>query len=653
MKHSSSILKRKNIFLFCSLQVFVLGFHCLGVSAQDCPKNIGFENGTFEEWDLYVGFVVERSNNNVINLSPTTQPGLDRHTMYTSSANSELDPYGNFPINCPNGSGHSIKLGNTSGGALAEGVSYEFTIPAGQDLFTLIYHYAVVFQEPPHLEHQQPRFEIEVTNVSRDERMGCSSFMFRPFGPLTPGFGLSYDAVNQVPVWYKDWTTVAVKLDGYAGQTIRLFFKTADCTYFDHFSYAYIDVSSECNGEFLGAKYCPGDTLINLTAPFGYQNYAWHNNTFTQVLGTSQTLSVSPQVAASAPIPVEVYPFHGYGCLDTFYATVADTLKVNANAGPDILSCNSDSIIIGGSSAPELVYTWSPSQGLSDPAISNPLAHPDSPTTYILTVNSIGGGCVNQDTVFVNASSASDSLQVIGKLDYCIGSGDSLVLGVQYADRIQWFRDNIEIIGASQQEYRPTQTGTYHAALFNNDGCSAITPKKITHIDHAKQGISYPVKYIVAGTSINLNARNFGDIVLWKPAFNLNDPNMVSPVFTGNSDQLYTIDIKTISECTTVDTQMVKMVSHPDILVPTAFTPNQDGLNDILRPVLFGIKELRYFKIFNRWGQLLFETKNSETGWDGKVKAVLQLNQVVVWMAEGLGWDNKVYFRKGISTILR
>src|SRR4030095_9237971 len=118
-------------------------------------------------------------------------------------------------------------------------------------------------------------------------------------------------------------------------------------------------------------------------------------------------------------------------------------------------------------------------------------------------------------------------------------------------------------------------------------------------------------------------------------------------------DQLYTIEIKTSSECTTVDTQFVKIVAHADIYVPNAFTPNDDGLNDILRPILIGIKEFHYFKIFNRWGQLLFDTKNPSAGWDGRLNATPMSSQVIVWMAEGLGLDNKIYFRKGVSTILR
>ncbi len=81
--------------------------------------------------------------------------------MYAANSGG-VDPYGGFPVNCPNGSGYSIRLGNNSGGGQAEGISYEFTIPANENSYSLIYHYAVVFQAPNHRENEQPRMEIEV-----------------------------------------------------------------------------------------------------------------------------------------------------------------------------------------------------------------------------------------------------------------------------------------------------------------------------------------------------------------------------------------------------------------------------------------------------------------------------------------------------------
>jgi gliding motility-associated-like protein len=573
--------------------------------------------------------------------------------MYTANSGNGLDPYGFFPVNCPNGSGHSIRLGNDLAGTQAEGISYEFTIPANKNVYSLIYHYAVVFQDPNHQVYQQPRMEIEITNVTDDKIIDCSSFTFIPYGTLLPGFFESPSLVDNTPVWCKSWSAVSINLNGNAGKTIRLFFKTADCTFKRHFGYAYIDVNSECSSEFVGATYCPDDTAVNVTAPFGYQGYTWFNNTFTQVLGTQQMLTLKPPPAAGTDIAVEVVPYNGFGCLDTLHARLIDTLTVTANAGRDTLSCNHNPVPIGVISKPGLVYNWSPAAGLNDATVSNPLASPDITTTYILTARHDGGGCVNTDTVVVRSFIIDNSLQLIGKATFCSDSDDSAILKVLPSDSIQWFKENAAINRANQKEYRVTKSGTYYAILYNKEGCSIATAKQNIIIDNPKPGINYPVQYTVVDLPLGLQARQFGSSALWSPGIYLDNRASYTPVYNGSSDQLYTIKITINTGCVTTDTQLVKIVPHIDIYVPTAFTPNHDGLNEFLRPTLMGVKELRYFRIYNRWGQLLFETKNAQTGWDGKLNGIPQPTQVVVWMAEGIGVDNKAYSRKGTSTLVR
>ena len=205
---------------------------------------------------------------NVLDLQPTSGPVFDRQTMYTANSGAGVDPYGGFPVNCPNGSKHSIRLGNNSAGTQAEGISYEFTIPADRDIYSLIYHYAVVFQDPNHAQYQQPRLVIEITNVTDNKTISCSSFTFIPYGTLLPGFFQSPNPGGDTPVWCKDWSAVSVNLDGNAGKTIRLFFKTADCTFKKHFGYAYIDVNSECSSEFVGSTYCKDDTCCKSNRAF-------------------------------------------------------------------------------------------------------------------------------------------------------------------------------------------------------------------------------------------------------------------------------------------------------------------------------------------------------------------------------------------------
>jgi gliding motility-associated-like protein len=98
---------------------------------------------------------------------------------------------------------------------------------------------------------------------------------------------------------------------------------------------------------------------------------------------------------------------------------------------------------------------------------------------------------------------------------------------------------------------------------------------------------------------------------------------------------------------------MVKIIQKIEIFVPTAFTPDNDGKNDLLRPVLYGVKDLHFFKVFNRFGQLLFETNNARHGWDGIFKGIKQTTQTVVWMVKGVGVDGSVQTQKGTTVLLR
>ena len=652
-----TFFKNKRLLIrYSSKQGLSILFSCLCYQllvAQSCPPNIDFESGTFNGWTCYLGSTAAVNGENVITISPSS-PTPNRQTMYSYAANAgELDEYGGFPVVCPNGSGYSIRLGNNLPGTQAEGVSYQFKIPANQNVYSLIYHYAVVFQDPNHRPEEQPRMEIEVKNVTDNQIITCSSFTFIPYGTLLPGFFTSTNPRGDTPVWCKNWSAVSVNLDGMAGKTIRLFFKTADCTFRRHFGYAYIDVNSECTDEFVGAKYCPDDTAVNVIAPYGYQNYTWYNHSFSNVLGTDQTIRFSPPPPVGTTIAVEVVPYNGYGCLDTLYARLVDTLTITANAGRDTISCNHSPVVIGANSKPGLVYSWTPAAGLSDPRISNPIATPDVTTSYIVATRHDGGGCLNKDTVVVKASIIRDSLELIGKAVYCFGSGDSTILLVQPTDNIQWFKDGIAINGAEQSEFRVTRSGTYYAILSNNDGCAVTTNRQDVIIDKARPGITYPVQYAVIDLPTTLQARDFGATALWSPANFLDNAASYTPTFRSSTDQLYTVEIKTTTGCATVDTQMVKIVPHADIYVPSAFTPNDDERNDILRPTLMGIKELHYFRVYNRWGQVMFETKTNYAGWDGKYKGAPQSTQVFVWIVEGVGVDGRVYSKKGTSTLIR
>jgi gliding motility-associated-like protein len=641
------------LFQIVGMQIVFL---CLLVNANaqnGCPNNIDFESGTFTNWTCYSGNVSAGGGQNQISLSPLSGPIPDIHTMYSSSR-PQSDFFGGFPVNCPNGSGHSIRLGNNQGGAQAEGISYEFTIPPNRNTYSLTYHYAVVFQDPHHQAHQQPRLEIEAKNMSDDQIIYCSSFTFRPFGSILPGFYVAPIQQDTTDVWCKDWTAVSINLNGLAGKTIRLFFKTADCTFTRHFGYAYIDVNSECaGGGVVGASFCPDDSVVNVTAPFGYQSYAWYANNFTQFLGSTQSVSISPPPRSGTVIAVKVIPYNGYGCLDTVYTTLKSDLVIQSNAGKDTFSCNGDEVPIGANSIPGLSYRWSPTVGLNNPNISNPIAKPQTTTAYQLTTRNSGGGCLSLDTVIVQASIVDTSLRLLGKLAFCITTGDSAVLFVQPTNSIQWFKNNGIITGANSIRYRATQSGTYYALLKNNKGCSLATSKKDILIEIPKPSVRYTDKIAAVNFPLQLQARTFAQKALWKPGIYLNDTLSFTPIFKGQEDRLYTVRLETVGGCVSVDTQLVKVYKDIDFYVPTAFTPNGDGLNDYLRPVAAGIKEFHYFRIYNRWGDLLFDLSTNPIGWDGNYKGNAQQTQTVVWVAEGIGADGQLRIQRGSTILIR
>lgn len=622
--------------------------------AQVCPPNIDFETGTFTNWTCYAGSVSGIGGQNFINIYSTNGPVSNRHTLYSRLQNgNERDPYGNFPVVCPNGSGYSMRLGNDEAGGQAEGISYEFTIPPNQNNYSLIYHYAVVFQDPNHQIFQQPRLELEITNVTDNQVIHCSSFIFIPHGSILPGFFISPVQRDTTNIWCKDWSAVSINLNGNAGKTIRLFFKTADCTFIRHFGYAYIDVNTECSSEFVGDVYCPQDTAIQITAPWGYQNYTWYNNGFSQKLGSDQTLRFEPPPPLGTTVAVEVVPYNGYGCLDTLYTTMVDTLKVISQAGRDTLSCNREEVQIGLNPKPGFSYSWSPPEGLSNPAISNPVATPSATTHYVLTTRSQGGGCANNDTVLVVASIIDTTISVLGKEAFCVTSGDSAVLSIQPAKSIQWYKDNLAIPGATRPTYKVIKSGVYKALLFNDDGCSIETSEKNITIEDPIPGIVYPVQYAIVEYPLQLTARDFGVKAEWAPTSYLDSSTTFTPLFNGAEDILYTVTIETKGGCVTIDTQMVKIAKELKVYVPTAFTPNNDGLNDYLKPIPMGFKELKYFRIYNRWGQFIFDIRSNPRGWDGTVGGKPQSSQVFVWIAEGIGVDNKVYKEKGTAVLIR
>jgi gliding motility-associated-like protein len=105
--------------------------------------------------------------------------------------------------------------------------------------------------------------------------------------------------------------------------------------------------------------------------------------------------------------------------------------------------------------------------------------------------------------------------------------------------------------------------------------------------------------------------------------------------------------------CVGYDSIFITLYPGPEYNTPSAFTPNGDGLNDIFRPVPSGISSTIWFKIFNRNGEMLFQSNRWMYGWDGTRNGAQQPPGTYVWVIRGYDRNNNIVERKGTILLLR
>lgn len=643
------------LFLF---RVILTGQSVLAQSGV-CPPNLDFEYGSFANWECKVGGVVSTGTDNVINWYGT-QEEYGRHTIIPASDNS-LDQYGLFPRSCRNGSGFSVQLGNNSGGAEAEGLFYTFRIPPNVHDFAILYNFAVVLQAPSHQPPEQPRFRARVIDVATETQIDCVSFDFTS-SPYLPGFIQSQVASD---VYYKDWTPISVDLSEYAGKTVRLEFITSDCTFRRHFGYAYIDVNSSCNGVIRGSTICNGETALTVTAPFGFQSYTWYQGPgFNTQLSTLQSLVLNPAPAVCSTYPVIVHPYQGFGCDDTLYAVISAANKPVADAGPDTIACSNSFTQIGKDPVPGLFYTWLPAGNLVNAAISNPVVRPglQAQTAFVLRTTDLSTGCFSEDSMQLTPILLDTASTANGKTIYCPHEELNVSFRVSDAtNRIQWYRDGAPITGATQPVYIPgtLSTSTYWAQLEKN-GCKDQTrqylitrtpfPKADFKVAHALNCINTPIQLTNASTIA-------GGIPLtyewYFPDGSVQNTADAVKTFTTDGDYVVKLVVRSPYGCADSTRQVIHVLQNCTVFLPTAFTPNDDGLNDVLRPIISGVRNLLQFSVFNRYGNRVFYTVKEGEGWDGTYRGEKLGSDVYVWMLEYITLDNKKVLRKGTVTLIR
>lgn len=208
----------------------------------------------------------------------------------------------------------------------------------------------------------------------------------------------------------------------------------------------------------------------------------------------------------------------------------------------------------------------------------------------------------------------------------------------------------------------PSQNAIYPISIYNSGCPNAFVDTFTVNVLPPIQPVIGKDTFIVVGqplqlqVSTNGNSENYS--YLWTPSLGLSNPFIANPVADLNNaaDSIkYTVAVTENNYgCTEKNSITVKVFkTEPEIFVPNAFTPNSDGRNDILKPIPVGISQFNYFKVYNRYGQLVFSTTNADYGWDGTLNGKEQPLGVYIWMTGAISYTGKKIERKGTVTLIR
>jgi len=534
------------IYTFITVGLFSMLMNVSIVYAQNASVNSDFELGNFTGWTAKTG-----ARNKTTGAVTWTGYSFASTRQTIISANA-YDPYTCNKLETrPAGTGNFVaRLGNALNGGQAEALTYTMAVTAANALF--FYRYAVVFEEPDHALYEQPFFELSIKTSSGtvlDSTCGyfktIAGLEMSAFDSCTyvytsindGGGGGTYGQTRLVR--FKPWTTVAVDLSKYIGQTIQLEFVNADCSRGGHWAYSYMEALT--NKMEILVKACSGDSTATLTAPSGFASYLWSNGDTARsiviknpVYGTTMTCNMttttSCSVMLSAIINVEhltISPVDTSVCLGK-----SATLSVNGTYS----------------------YTWSNGLGTG----SSKTVTPTGTTIYTVTATSESGCSVSgQSTVSVNLLPV---VQAVKPTSFC--AGGSTTISASGASTYLWSNS----LGTNNSvSVSPTTTTTYFVTGTDANNCSDTSKVTITVFPLPTVTLTPSPALICAGQSSTITAGG-GVSYTWNNSLPSAGSNTVYPTVTTT----YSVTATNSNNCTNMASTTVTVEQLPTISISAA-----------------------------------------------------------------------------------
>lgn len=388
---------------------------------------------------------------------------------------------------------------------------------------------------------------------------------------------------------------------------------------------------------------CSVDTLQ--LAAIGTGSFSWTPN-YNIINANTANPSVYPKTTTTYSVTL-----NDKGCINTDTVRVRVVDFVTLNAPIDTTVCLTDSLVLR-PVTDGLKFLWSPAATLDDPTKKNPTAVPvDAVTNYTVTASI--GKCNASDIMtvrtvpypFVNAGP---------NVTICYDDTTQLNANMT-ASAFTWTPVNTLINANTLNPMAfPLTTTKYIITVTDVLGCPKPFRDTITVSVRPKiKAFAGNDTAIVVGQPLQLNAT--GSILYsWSPATGLNKTDVHNPVATLNDNITYILRAYTPESCEGFDTINIKVFkTNPDIFVPNAFTPGK-RTNSLFRPAATpGINRLEFFRVYNRWGQLVYSTNQIGAGWDGTIAGKPQDSGTFVWIVQGSDFTGKTVFKKGTMVLIR